>query len=81
MTTAQPAPATRQAKTAKAPAHGASLIVKQVDTTGIVAGLTRTLRDLSVPERVAIFASKSHHCLLDLLWRHRQGPLSVSIPW
>ncbi|MFD7811517.1 formyltetrahydrofolate deformylase [Streptomyces sp. NPDC059785] len=38
-----------------------------------------TLRDMSVPKRVAIFASKSDHCLLDLLWRHRQGQLPVSI--
>ncbi|MFE7975015.1 formyltetrahydrofolate deformylase [Streptomyces shenzhenensis] len=43
-------------------------------------GLTYTLRDLSVPKRVAIFASKSDHCLLDLLWRHRQGQLPISIP-
>ncbi|MER7183377.1 formyltetrahydrofolate deformylase [Streptomyces hyaluromycini] len=43
-------------------------------------GLTCTLRDLSVPKRMAIFASKSDHCLLDLLWRHRQGQLPVSIP-
>ncbi|MFB6673100.1 formyltetrahydrofolate deformylase [Streptomyces sp. NPDC056390] len=43
-------------------------------------GLTYTLRDMSVPKRVAIFASKSDHCLLDLLWRHRQGQLPVSIP-
>jgi formyltetrahydrofolate deformylase len=38
-----------------------------------------TLRDMSVPKRVAIFASKSDHCLLDLLWRHRRGELPVSI--
>ena len=38
-----------------------------------------TLRDLSLPKRVAIFASKSDHCLLDLLWRHRRGELPVSI--
>jgi formyltetrahydrofolate deformylase len=42
-------------------------------------GLTYTLRDLSVPKRVAIFASKSDHCLLHLLWRHRRGQLPVSI--
>ncbi|MFD7708509.1 formyltetrahydrofolate deformylase [Streptomyces sp. NPDC059786] len=41
--------------------------------------LSFTLRDLSVPKRVAIFASKSDHCLLDLLWRHRRGELPVSI--
>ncbi|WP_330351295.1 formyltetrahydrofolate deformylase [Streptomyces sp. NBC_00582] len=42
-------------------------------------GLEVTLRDMSVPKRVAIFASKSDHCLLDLLWRHRRGELPVSI--
>ncbi|MCT9082952.1 formyltetrahydrofolate deformylase [Streptomyces fulvoviolaceus] len=42
-------------------------------------GLRYTLRDLSVPKRVAIFASKSDHCLLDLLWRHRQGQLPVTM--
>ena len=38
-----------------------------------------TLRDMSVPKRVAIFASKSDHCLLDLLWRHRRGQLPVTV--
>jgi len=42
-------------------------------------GLSYTLRDLSVPKRVAIFASKSDHCLLDLLWRHRQGQLPLTV--
>ena len=37
------------------------------------------LRDMSVPKRVAIFASKSDHCLLDLLWRHRRGELPVNV--
>jgi formyltetrahydrofolate deformylase len=37
------------------------------------------LRDLSVPQRVAIFASRSDHCLLDLLWRHRRGELPISV--
>ncbi|MGV9968424.1 formyltetrahydrofolate deformylase [Streptomyces olivaceus] len=41
--------------------------------------LSFTLRDMSVPKRVAVFASKSDHCLLDLLWRHRRGQLPVSI--
>jgi len=43
-------------------------------------GLGYELRDLSVPKRMAIFASTSDHCLLDLLWRHRRGELPVSIP-
>ena len=32
-------------------------------------GLEYRLSDRSVPKRVAIFASKSDNCLLDLLWR------------
>ena len=43
-------------------------------------GLSYTLRDLSARPRMAIFASRSDHCLLDLLWRHRRGELPVSIP-
>jgi len=45
------------------------------------ADLEFTLRDMSAPKRVAIFASKSDHCLLDLLWRQRRGqlPLTVSM--
>jgi formyltetrahydrofolate deformylase len=38
-----------------------------------------TLRDLARPKRVAIFASKADHCLLDLLWRQRRGELPVSV--
>ena len=38
-----------------------------------------SLRDMSVPKRVAIFAAKSGHCLLDLLWRHRRGELPVTV--
>ena len=37
------------------------------------------LRDMSAPKRVAIFASKSDHCLLDLLWRQRHGELPVTV--
>jgi len=41
--------------------------------------LDLTLRDLSQPKRMAIFASTSEHCLLDLLWRQRRGELPVTI--
>ena len=41
--------------------------------------LEYTLRDLSIPKRVAIFASKADHCLLDLLWRHRRGELPINV--
>lgn len=37
------------------------------------------LTDAARPKRVAIFASKTDHCLLDLLWRHRRGELPVDI--
>ena len=37
------------------------------------------LRDLSVPKRVAVFASKADHCLLDLLWRQRRGDLPIAV--
>lgn len=43
-------------------------------------GMTWTLTDQSVPKRMAILASTSDHCLLDLLWRHRRGELPVTIP-
>ncbi len=38
------------------------------------------LTDHSVPKRMAILASTSDHCLLELLWRHRRGELPVTIP-
>jgi formyltetrahydrofolate deformylase len=43
-------------------------------------GLEWRLTDQSIPKRMAILASTSDHCLLDLLWRHRRGELQVSIP-
>ncbi|MEV8358129.1 formyltetrahydrofolate deformylase [Microbacterium sp. NPDC076895] len=43
-------------------------------------GMTWRLTDQSVPKRMAVLASTSDHCLLDLLWRHRRGELPVSIP-
>jgi formyltetrahydrofolate deformylase len=43
-------------------------------------GLDWRLRDLSAPLRVAILASKSDHCLLDLLWRQRRGELPIEVP-
>ncbi|WP_431778890.1 formyltetrahydrofolate deformylase [Microbacterium aurantiacum] len=43
-------------------------------------GLEWALSDQSVPKRMAILASTSDHCVLELLWRHRRGELNVSIP-
>ncbi|GAA3792564.1 formyltetrahydrofolate deformylase [Amycolatopsis thermoflava] len=42
-------------------------------------GLHWSLVDTAVPKRVALFASKLDHCLLDLLWRHRRGELPMEI--
>jgi formyltetrahydrofolate deformylase len=36
-------------------------------------------RDVSSTTRVAIFASRQDHCLLDLLWRWRRGDLPVDV--
>lgn len=38
------------------------------------------LTDQSVPKRMVVLASKSDHCLLDLLWRQGRGLLPVEIP-
>ncbi|WP_129663852.1 formyltetrahydrofolate deformylase [Phytoactinopolyspora endophytica] len=55
-------------------------IEAELDETLRTYGMTWTLTDQSVPERMAILASTTDHCLLDLLWRHRRGELPVTIP-
>ncbi len=42
-------------------------------------GLTWTLTLEQQLKRVAIFASKSDHCLVELLWRHRRGELKMDV--
>jgi formyltetrahydrofolate deformylase len=42
-------------------------------------GLSWRLTEASQPKRIAIFASKTDHCLLDLLWRQRRGELNAAI--
>ncbi|MFV0320534.1 MAG: formyltetrahydrofolate deformylase [Microbacterium sp.] len=49
------------------------------DTLGPLK-MSWTLTDQSVPKRMAVLASTSDHCLLELLWRHRRGQLPVTIP-
>ena len=69
------------------------VVFHRSDLTGalpeIEADLAKTLEpykmewrvtDQSIPKRMAILASTSDHCLLDLLWRHRRGDLPVTIP-
>ncbi|MGF4046210.1 formyltetrahydrofolate deformylase [Paenarthrobacter nitroguajacolicus] len=41
--------------------------------------MTWQLADSSKRKRVAIFASKTDHCLLDLLWRHQRGEIPMDI--
>ncbi len=53
---------------------------QEIDRTLKPFGLEWSLRDMAVPKRMAILASKQDHCLLDLLWRHRRGELPVTIP-
>ena len=43
-------------------------------------GMHWRLTDQAKPKRMAILASQSDHCLMDLLWRHRRGLLPVTIP-
>jgi len=42
-------------------------------------GVEFALRPVDQLKRVAIFASKSDHCLLELLWRHRRGDLQMEV--
>lgn len=49
------------------------------ETAGARFGLQWRLFEAARRKRVAIFASKADHCLVDLLWRHRRGELQVDI--
>jgi len=42
-------------------------------------GLGYRLVETSKPKRVAIMASKTDHCLLDLLWRQRRGDIHMTV--
>ncbi|MEY9258836.1 formyltetrahydrofolate deformylase [Brevibacterium sp. H602] len=64
--------------------EGLSAAVPEIQTD-----LASTLNPLGVQfrlveqkalKRMAVLASKSDHCLLELLWRHQRGELPVSIP-
>jgi formyltetrahydrofolate deformylase len=43
-------------------------------------GLEWRLTQRSIAKRVVIMASKSDHCLLDLLWRQRRGEIPMTVP-
>jgi formyltetrahydrofolate deformylase len=42
-------------------------------------GIDYRFSEAAKPKRVAIMASKTDHCLLDLLWRNRRGELDMSV--
>jgi formyltetrahydrofolate deformylase len=49
------------------------------ERVGADLGLQWRLVEATRFKRVAIFASKTDHCLLDLLWRQRRGELNMSV--
>jgi formyltetrahydrofolate deformylase len=55
-------------------------IEADLDKTLTPYGMQWALTDQSIPKRMAVLASTSDHCLLELLWRHRRGELPVTIP-
>lgn len=55
-------------------------IEADLEATLAPLGMRWQITDRSIPKRMAILASKSDHCLLELLWRHRRGELNVTIP-
>jgi formyltetrahydrofolate deformylase len=42
-------------------------------------GMDFAFTEAAKPKRVAIMASRTDHCLLDLLWRNRRGELDMSV--
>jgi formyltetrahydrofolate deformylase len=50
------------------------------DRLGAELGLDFRLVEARKRKRVAIFVSRSDHCLLDLLWRQRRGDLEMTVP-
>jgi formyltetrahydrofolate deformylase len=42
-------------------------------------GMRFQLTEAAKPKRVAILVSKTDHCVLDLLWRHRRGGLDMNV--
>ena len=54
-------------------------IEADLDKTLTPYGMQWALTDQSIPKRMAVLASTSDHCLLELLWRHRRGELDAEI--
>ncbi|WP_345572095.1 formyltetrahydrofolate deformylase, partial [Streptomyces plumbiresistens] len=54
-------------------------IEDELDKTLGALGLSHRLVEARRPKRVAIMASKTDHCLLDLLWRQRRGEIHMNV--
>jgi formyltetrahydrofolate deformylase len=52
-------------------------IEELLQATAVRFGMEWRLTVAAQPKRVAIFASRDDHCLLDMLWRWRRGELSM----
>lgn len=61
-------------------AEALTALEADLDSTLPELGLEWELVDQAMPKRMIVFASKSDHCLLELLWRHERGELNVEIP-
>jgi formyltetrahydrofolate deformylase len=48
-------------------------------TVAAKRGIDFRFTEAAKPKRIAIMASKTDHCLLDLLWRNRRGELDLSV--
>lgn len=61
-------------------AGGLPEIEADLESTLTPHGMQFSLGEQGRLKRMAVLVSKSDHCLLDLLWRHKRGELPVSIP-
>ncbi|PSL44527.1 formyltetrahydrofolate deformylase [Salsuginibacillus halophilus] len=50
------------------------------EQVGVQFGMHWRMTLAAEKKRMAIFVSKEDHCLLELLWRHKNGELNVDIP-
>ncbi|UQN30436.1 formyltetrahydrofolate deformylase [Brachybacterium kimchii] len=88
LTPAAPAPADHAGPTSylraafrvEEPGTGVPLVEQALHELLDGKGMTWTISDASAPKRMIILASRSDHCLLELLWRHRRGELAAEIP-
>jgi formyltetrahydrofolate deformylase len=55
-------------------------LTRAIDEVAERMGMCVQLSDSSRPKRLAIFVSRTDHCLYDLLLRHRAGELHCDIP-